>query len=219
MHTPRPWLLAAALAAPITLALGCDDDEGGGPSGEAVLVEADVTRTGARIVILDDGSPTTGATVEVNGITATPGSAGEYLVDFPSPLADGDAVALSITAGDAQVDGSGTFPEGAVTTAPADGADFGTGQQVPVSWTASTDPLRWVVVAEGGTQEVFTVTGGGTARTFMIPSGELADGAWVIEVMAIGEGELEGDLEEDSFLIMAASAAADPVVTIGPAPM
>lgn len=219
MHTRRPWLLAAALVAPITLALGCDDESDGGPSAEAVLVEADVTRTGARIVISDDGSPTTGATVEVNGFTATPGSAGEYLVDFPSPLDDGDAVALSITAGETQVDGSGTFPEGPVTNAPADGATFGTGQQVPVSWSASTDPLRWVVVAEGATTESFDVPGAGPVRTFTIPGGDLADGAWAIEVLALAEGELDGDLEEDSFLVMAASAPADPVVTIGPPPM
>lgn len=219
MHTRRPWLLAAALAAPITLALGCDDENDGGPSGEAVLVEASVVEDNARIVISDDGSPITGATVEVNGIAATPGDAGEYLVNFPSSLTGGDAVTLSITAGDTQVDGSGTFPEGAVTNAPADGATFGTGQQVPVSWTASTDPLRWAVVAEGATTESFDVPGAGPVRTFTIPSGALADGAWAIEVVALAEGDLDGDLEEDSLLVMAAAAGADPVVTIGPPPM
>ena len=218
MHTRRPWLLAAALAAPITLALGCDDE--GGPSGEAVLVEASVIETNARIVISDDGSLITGATVELNGIAATPAAAGEYLVNFPSPLNDGDAVTLSITAGGAQVEGSGTFPESAVTTAPADGADFGTGQQVPVSWTSGTDPFRWVVIAEvGGPMKSFAVAGGGAARSYTIAGGELGDGGWVIEVVAEGRGELTGDFEQGSLLVMAAAATADPVVTIGTQPM
>ena len=219
MHTRRPWLLAAALALPTTLVLGCDEDEGGGPSGEAMLVEAHVSSTNARIVILDDGSPVSGATVEVNGITATPGAASEYLVSFPSPLDAGDPVMVSITAGGAEVTGTGSFPEGAVTTLPADGADFGTDQQVPVAWTASTDPLRWVVVAEGGTTETFDVPGAGSVRAFTIPSGDLEDGAWTIAVVAMSEGDLDGDLEVDSFLLMAAPAAADPVITMGPQPM
>ena len=75
------------------------------------------------------------------------------------------------------------------------------------------------MVAEGGTTESFDVPGAGPVRAFMIPSGALADGGWTIEVMALGEGDLDGDLEEDSFLAMAASATADPVITIGPQPM
>jgi hypothetical protein len=219
MHTRRPWLLAAALALPITLALGCDDDEGGGPSAEAVLVQADVSDNSARVVISDDGTATTGATVEVNGIAATPGAAGEYLVTFPSPLNAGDPITLSITAGDTQVDGTGTFPEGAVTTLPIDGGDFLPDDPVAVAWTSTTDPLRWVVVAEGTTSETFDVAGGGGARTHEIPGFTLAEGGWVIQVVALAEGELDGDLEEDSFLNLAASATADPVITIGPQPM
>ena len=219
MHTRRPWLLAAALAGPITLALGCDDESDGGPSGAAVLVEADVTDNSARILISDDGTPTTGATVEVNGIAATPGAAGEYLVTFPSPLNAGDPVTLSITAGDAQVDGTGTFPEGAVTTLPIDGGDFLPDDPVAVAWTSATNPLRWAVVAEGATTESFDVAGGGATRSHEIPGFTLAEGGWVIQVVALSDGELDGDLEEDSFLVLAASATADPVITIGPQPM
>jgi hypothetical protein len=218
MTTRHPWILAAVLAIPLILTLGCDDDETG-PDGTARVV-ATLDSDGGTVVVTegDGGGPVSGATVALNGTAATPGaSAGEYDVVLPAPVAAGGTMTLDVSNDEFVIQGTGTVPETPVITAPADDASFLPTEAIDVAWTSTSDPTGFVVVAEGATTEVFPVAGGGAARAHTIPSGTLANGDWIIRVRAANLGGFIGDTEAGSEMEIGAEAATPPEIRVGPA--
>jgi hypothetical protein len=216
MHATRSWIIAAALAAPLVFTLACDDDDddnGGGPSGTTVMVTSEFDNQTGVVNISDDGSEVTGATVTLNGTAATAGGAGVYNVALAAPLNAGDDLALNVIFDDATVDGLGELPEAGVITAPTDLSNFTTAQEVPVTWTSTADPTRWVVEAEGTGVETFDVAGGAT-RAFNIPAGELGVGNWTIRVIAVNDGAFTGDTEAGSLMTIQNVSVTNPGITI-----
>ncbi|MGH7585665.1 MAG: hypothetical protein ACREMH_05410 [Gemmatimonadales bacterium] len=216
MHAHRSWIIAAALAAPLVFTLGCDDDDddnGGGPSGTTVLVTSEFDAQNGVVGVSDDGADVTGATVTLNGTAATAGAAGVYNVALPAPLTAGDDLDLNILFDDATVDGLGDLPEAGVITAPADLAEFGVDQEIPITWTSTADPARWVVEAEGATLETFDVAGGAT-RAFNIPAGDLGAGTWTISVVAVNDGAVTGDTEAGSTMTIRNVSVTNPGITV-----
>jgi hypothetical protein len=215
VSTRAQILRAAALAVPLFFAVGCDDDDdNGGPSGETLLVAASMGAQNQTVVLTNGGAVEDGATVTVNGTAATEAPAGTYNVTLAAPVVAGDALTLDVTSGTASIDGAGTLPESAVITAPANAAVIASGGEVVVTWTAATDPDRWVVDATGPTVESYDVADG-AARTFTIAAGELADADWVIRVRAYNDADLVGDLEAGSSMAIVADPVATPTITVG----
>jgi hypothetical protein len=215
MFTRRSWILAAALAAPLALALGCDDDDDTGPTA-AALVEAVLDGSGGVVTVTDGGVAVTGATVALNGTAAVPGATdGEYEVTLAAPVAAGGALTLDVSDGEIVVQGSGTVPEAPVITAPANAANFDPADPIEVTWTSTTDPAGFVVEAVGATTETFPVAGGGAARTHTITAGTLANGDWTIRVRAANLGTMSGDTESGSSMEIGADAASPPTITVG----
>ena len=215
----RSWRLAAALALPLVITLGCDDDDDEtGPDGTARVI-ATLDANGGTVVVTegDGGGPVSGATVALNGYAATAGAAaGEYDIALPAPVVAGGTMTLDVSDGEFVIQGTGTVPETPVITAPADAANFLPTEVITVDWTSTTDPTGFVVVAEGATTEVFPVAGGGAARSHTIPSGTLAEGAWTIRVRAANLGGFIGDTEAGSEMEIGAEAATPPGITVGP---
>ena len=206
------FLRAVPLALPILFALACNDDNGGGPSGETFLVQgADMGAQLQNITVSNDGAPVSGATVTVNGEAATPGAAGEYAVTLAAPVAAGGALNLEVEASGETITATGIVPEAPAVTAPADAAVVLTTDAIDVTWTSTTDPDRFVVLAVGATTELFDAAG--TARAFSIPAGELAAGDWEIRVFAYNDGDFTGPTEAGSAMNIRGEAAAYPSVT------
>jgi hypothetical protein len=214
--SPRlPPFRATALAVSLCLALACGDgDNGTGPDVRA-LVEAVLQAGGGTVVITDDGVAVTGADVSVNGTAGAPGAtAGEYAIALAPPVATGGALTLDVVAGEIEIQGTGTVPEAGEVTDPADAALFDPAEEIVVNWFATASPDRWTVDADGPTLETFAVADG-AARTFTIPAGSLAEGAWEIRVTAYDDGDLTGDTEAGSTMVTTAVSAANPTVTVG----
>ena len=217
MFTRRTWILAAALVAPLALAVGCDDDDdnGTGPTATA-LVEAVLDGSGGVVTVTDGGVAVTGATVSLNGTAAVPGAAdGDYDVTLAAPVAAGGAMTLDVSDGEVVIQGTGTVPETPVITAPVNAASFDPADPIDVTWTSTADPAGFVVEAVGATTETFPVAGGGSVRTHTIPAGTLADGDWTIRVRAANVGILTGDTEAGSTMEIGADAASPPTITVG----
>jgi hypothetical protein len=208
-----PFLRASALALPLLIGLACNDDDGGGPSGETFLVQgADMGAQLQNITVSNDGAPVSGATVTVNGEAATPGAAGEYAVTLAAPVAAGGALNLEVEAGGETITASGAVPEAPAVTAPADAAVVLTTDAIDVTWTSTTDPDRFVVLAVGATTETFDAAG--TARAFSIPAGELAVGDWEIRVYGYNDGDFTGPTEVESAMNIRGEAAVYPTISV-----
>ncbi|HJS46609.1 MAG TPA: hypothetical protein VJ773_01345 [Gemmatimonadales bacterium] len=218
MPTRRTWLFTAALAAPLLFTLGCDDDDDDGTGPDATLqVVAGLSDAGGTVDVSDGGTAVDGATVTLNGTAATPsGTAGEYDLVLAAPVPAGGALTLDVSSGGAVVQGTGTVPEAAVITAPTDASTFDAGSDIEVTWTATASPDRWVVDAEGPVATQTFPVADGAARTFTIPGGSLADGAWEIEVIAVDDGGYTGDTEAGSTLEVQVRPAVAPSLTIAP---
>ena len=114
------------------------------------------------------------------------------------------------------IQGTGTVPETPTITAPANAASFLPTESFDVTWTSTSDPTGFVIIAEGATTEFFEVAGGGAARTHTILSGQLAEGAWTIRVRAANLGTFIGDTESASEMEIGAEAASPPTITVAP---
>ena len=214
MSSARTWFLFGAVAAPLLLSLACDDDETG-PDADAQVVAVLNAQYG-MVTLTDGGSGVSGATVELNGMAATPGPfAGSYDLALPAPVPAGGTLTLDVSNGEFVIQGTGTVPEapGAVAVP----ATLLATDPIEVTWTSTSDPTGFEVVAEdGSTSEVFPVAGGGAARAHAIPAGTLANGDWTISVAAINLGGFTGDAEAGSEMRVRAFAGGQEI-TIGPA--
>jgi hypothetical protein len=207
-----PFLRAATVALPLLIGVACGDDDSG-PTTETFLVQgADMGAQVQNIVVTNGGNPVSGATVTVNGEAATPGAAGEYAVTLAAPVAAGGALNLEVGASGETITATGNVPEAPAVTAPADAAEFVTNAAIDVTWTSTTDPDRFVVLAVGATTETFDAAG--TARAFSIPADELAAGEWEIRVYAYNDGDFTGPTEAESAMNIRGEAATYPSVTI-----
>lgn len=216
MPTVPRLLRAFALAVPLCVAIGCNDDDNGGGPDPTLLVEATLAGNGGIVVVTDGGVAVTGADVTLNGTAgAAGGAAGEYTVALAPPVAAGGALTLEVTDGASVVQGAGTVPEAPVITAPTDGATVTLGDDLDVTWTATADPDGWLVTAVSGGSTVTASTADGTLRGITIAGASLTGGDWTISVYAVDEGLVSGDAEAGSTMEVRAAAAASPVVTVG----
>jgi hypothetical protein len=216
MTHPLRFLRALALAVPFLLAVGCSDDENGGPSS-TVLVDAVLAGNGGIIVVTDGAAAVTGADVTLNGTAATAGATdGEYTVALAPPVAAGGALTLDVTDGVAIVQGTGTVPEAPVFTAPLDGADVPVGADVEVTWTSTANPDGWALVATSGGSTVTVETADGALRTLNIGGASLAAGDWEVNLYAVNDGLLTGDTEPGSTMAIRSAAAANPTISVVP---
>jgi hypothetical protein len=208
-----PFLRATAVALPLLIGLACGDDDGGSPAGETFLVQgADMGAQLQDIVVTNDGNPVSGATVSVNGEAATPGAAGEYSVNLAAPVAAGGALSLEVEASGETITATGNVPEAPAVTAPADAAVISPTVPVDVTWTSTTDPERFVVLAVGATTETFDAAG--ADRAFSIPAGDLAAGEWEIRVYAYNDGDFTGPTETESAMNIRGESGVYPSITI-----
>ena len=152
------------------------------------------------------GIPLSDATVTVNGVPLTY-AVGSYVGSYEdgyysgalaSVLANGQLITLEVTRGASIVTAIGSIPETPLVTAPQDGATFGVSDDIPVSWTATTDPDRFAVIAEWscgtgcGTGTRFDVPG--AARTFTIRASGIPSGQTIVlQVFAYNDGTFSGD--------------------------
>ncbi len=214
MTTPK-LLRAFALALPLLLALGCDDDDNAGGPDATLKVEATVAGNGGIVVVTDGGVGVTGADVTLNGAAGVAGAtAGEYTVTLAPPVAAGGALTLDVSDGDAAVQGTGTVPEAPVITAPLDGADVAGGADVEVTWTSTADPDGWLLVATSGGSTVTAETADGALRTLTIAGASLAAGDWVVNLYAVDDGVVTGDVEAGSTMEVRAAATTSPTISV-----
>jgi hypothetical protein len=131
------------------------------------------------------------ATVRVNG-TNIPFTGSIYQGNLAAPVAVGSNVELLTNDGDCLVYARDTVPEQPVLTAPVAG-NVSIGNPLPVSWTSTTNPDRFVVSATwlegaGGTGWRSTDLTGAT-RSFNIPANTLPSEKTVkIRVYAYNDG-------------------------------
>jgi hypothetical protein len=173
------------------------------------------------VYLLDNQVEVTGATVALNGAGPVGVVGGSYDMTLATPVAPGGAMTLSITYAGAVVLGTATAPPTPVLTAPAPGADFPSGQDIEVTWTADADPDDWVVVLlvpgdflRNLHAPSFRETDG-SARAIKIPGG-VQPGAWQVRLIARNEAHLSGELEFESVMTMQEMAASAPIITISP---
>lgn len=211
-------LRGAFLVLPLLGAVACDDDDdgGGGPDG-TVMVEAVFDEDDGFVEVTDGGAPVTGAAVVLNGTAGIPsGTDGRYVVGLGTPVGEGGALELAVTAGDAVVAGSGTVPVRPALTAPNDGAIYSTSQDIQFTWTSDEDPDRWIVGTGSLTGiEEFDVPDGG-ARSFTIPAGSLGPDEWGVRVLAIHDGEVTGDAEAGSTMAVQAETETRGITVVSP---
>jgi hypothetical protein len=152
------------------------------------------------------GIPLSDATVTVNGVPLTY-AVGSYVGSYvdgyysgalASVLANGQQITLEVTRGASTVTAIGSIPETPLVTAPQDGATFGVSDDIPVSWTSTTDPDRFAVIADWscgtgcGTGTRFDVPG--AARTFTIRASSIPSGQTIaLQVFAYNDGTFSGD--------------------------
>jgi hypothetical protein len=150
------------------------------------------------------GIPLSDATVTVNGMpltyTVSSNQDGYYSGALPSVLSTGQRITLEVMRGASTVTAIGSIPEMPLVTAPQDGAIFGVSDNIPVSWTSTTDPDRFTVIAEWscgtgcGTGISFDVPG--AARTFTIPASSIPSGQTIVlQLYAYNDGMFSGDYE------------------------
>ena len=148
------------------------------------------------------GIPLSDATVTVNGMpltyTVSSNQDGYYSGALPSVLSTGQQITLEVMRGASTVTAIGSIPETPLVTAPQDGATFGVSDDIPVSWTSTTDPDRFAVIAEWscgtgcGTGTGFDVPG--AARTFTIRASSIPSGQTIArQVFAYNDGTFSGD--------------------------
>jgi hypothetical protein len=181
-----------------------------------LVVGSDMGPTFNHVGILQGGVSVDGATVTVNGEAATQAGAGdEYHVELAAPVAVGGALDLDIAFGGLVIEGSGTVPEPPVMTAPADAAAFTAATAIQVNWTATADPDRFAVYANGptGFQNVEIP---GNLRTFTIPGGTLTAGAYEIRVFSYNDGTFTGPVHVDSRMSIRGEQGPFPGITITP---
>lgn len=181
-----------------------------------LVVGSDMGPEFNHVGILQGGASVDGATVTVNGeaaLQAAPGD--EYHVQLAAPVAVGGALDLDIAFGGLVIEGSGTVPEAPVVTAPADAAAFTVATAIQVNWTATADPDRFAVYANGptGFQNVEIP---GNLRTFTIPAGTLTAGAYEIRVFAYNDGTFTGPVHVDARMSIRGEQGPFPGITITP---
>jgi hypothetical protein len=148
------------------------------------------------------GVPLSDATVTVNGVPLTYAvgsyADGYYGGALASVLANGQRITLEVTRGASTVTAIGSIPEMPLVTAPQDGATFGVSDDIPVSWTSTTDPDRFAVMADWscgadcGTGTQFDVPG--AALTFTIHASSIPSGQTILlRVYAYNDGTFSGD--------------------------
>ena len=146
-----------------------------------------------HVLLTNDGTAVTNASVSVNGTTANLGADSKYHATLPSTVPVGGRLFVDVGSGPFAIHGLGRVPEAPVITAPADGASFAPAQPIPVTWTSATNPDRFQVNAEYScgqncsTSKRYDATG--ADRSLTIPAGDLpTDLPIVISVFAYNNG-------------------------------
>jgi hypothetical protein len=93
-----------------------------------------------HVLLTNDGTAVTNASVSVNGTTANLGADSKYHATLPSTVPVGGRLFVDVGSGPFAIHGLGRVPEAPVITAPADGASFAPAQPIPVTWTSATNP-------------------------------------------------------------------------------
>ncbi len=182
-----------------------------------LVVGSDMGPEFNHVGVSQGGATVDGATVTVNGeaaLQAAPGD--EYHVQLAAPVAAGGALDLDIAFGAVVIEGSGTVPEEAVVTAPADGAEIAVASAIDVTWTATTDPTRWVVdLFDGVTNHSVEVAGTERAASFaagVVPVG----GPWTIRVYSYNAGTFTGPVDAASAMNIRNENVVQPDITVTP---
>jgi hypothetical protein len=178
------WRSAKAIGALLMLLAG----------SSCTLVEGrDMGPKFENVVLTNDGTAVTNASVSVNGTTANLGADSKYHATLPSTVPVGGRLFLDVGSGPFAIHGLGRVPEAPVITAPADGASFAPPQPIPVTWTSATNPDRFQVNAEYScgqncsTSKRYDATG--ADRSLTIPAGDLPhDLPIVVSVFAYNNG-------------------------------
>jgi hypothetical protein len=216
--------IAVAMAACTTPTDQDADEQDEGPVQSTYRVQgSDMGRSWQNIVVQRDGVGLAGAEVRVNGtlIPDWPDVAGEYYGSIP--IVDSGAVLkLEVRSGDDVVEAIGVVPPAPVLASPADGAVFVKGTPVPVEWTSSVDPERFLVWASWscgtgcGTGTTYEVDG--ADRTFTIPAADLPDDLpVVIEVTGYNDGVFSGPVTADSEMSIRGEGPSESVITMSTA--
>lgn len=170
-----------------------------------------------HVGISQGGASVDGATVTVNGEAALQAAPGDqYHVQLAAPVAVGGAVNLAIAFGGIAIAGAGIVPDQAVVTAPADGAAIPVANAIDVTWTATTDPSRWVVDLFDGANN-YQVEVAGTARAASFTAGTVpVGGPYVIRVYSYNTGTFTGPVDATSAMNIRNQNAVQPDITVTP---
>lgn len=197
---------------------------GGAATNPTISVVAPVLVVGSsmgpefnHIGISQGGSTVDGATVTVNGEAALQAGAGdEYHVELAAPVAVGGAMDLDIAFSGIEIEGAGTVPEQAVVTLPADGAAIPVANAIDVTWTATTDPSRWLVDLFDGANN-YQVEVAGTARAASFTAGTVpVGGPYIIRVYSYNHGTFTGPVAAESRMNIRNENAVQPDITVTP---
>jgi hypothetical protein len=171
-----------------------------------VIEGTDMGRQSQNIRLTKGIANLTTATVKVNGTTIPfVGSSSIYQGNLAAAVAVGGNVEILTADGDCLAYSHDTVPESAVMTAPAAGASLNVTDALPVTWTSTNNPDRFVVAATWteGSGGLAWRSGNlaGATRTFNIPANSLpADKTVKIRVYAYNDGT-------ESFIGAAASGS------------
>ncbi|MEZ4416570.1 MAG: hypothetical protein R3E10_12555 [Gemmatimonadota bacterium] len=175
------------------------------PAPTYTVVGSDMSPVFQNIYVTGDSGVVSTATVTLNGVSVPLKDAarGYYQGQLPAAIADGDSVRLTVTIGSQTVLGRGVAPARTEITAPADGLVFDAGQPLTVTWTAATNPDRFLVYGGYscgtgcGTSKRFDAAG--TARSFTIPGGSFPAGTEIeLRVQSYLDGVFSGATKSDS---------------------
>lgn len=150
MHT---WIGSGLIGLAALVALGCDEDGvttppvPDDPPAQLLIMGGDMGAQFQNLTITRRGRAVTDAVVTVSGVTIPHSGDGLYEGQLPGPLPAGSPFSLQVSAGRASVQGAGNVPEAPLLTAPETGTIFASTDSITVAWTSTTNPDRFVVVA------------------------------------------------------------------------